>query len=67
MTKFPDQIKTIPNLTWLSLNDNEFTDLSFIDSRLKKLETLYLYSNKVKSISNETRFLGNLKELLIFG
>ncbi|MGL5945692.1 MAG: hypothetical protein ACRCZV_05955, partial [Sediminibacterium sp.] len=36
------------------------------DSRLNKLEILYLYTNKVNNISKETRHLGNLKELLIF-
>lgn len=63
---FPDKIKTLPNLIWLSLNDNKFNDISFIDQRLKKLEILYLYTNRIKNISTETKFLGNLKELLIF-
>lgn len=41
----PDQVKNIPNLIWLSLDNNKFQDLTFIDSRLSKLQMLYLYSN----------------------
>jgi Leucine-rich repeat (LRR) protein len=66
LTEFPEQIKTIPNLTWLSLNDNELRDISFIDNRLGKLEKLYLYSNEIEHFPKEIKYLPHLKELLIF-
>ncbi|MEJ8757572.1 leucine-rich repeat domain-containing protein [Pontibacter sp. H259] len=34
--------------------------------RLEKLEMLDLYTNEIKSISDETKYLKNLKELQIF-
>jgi hypothetical protein len=61
LTIFPEQIKSIPNLTSLSLNSNEFANFSFIDDRLNKLKTLDLYSNQVTTISKETYHLTNLK------
>src|SRR5690606_33249756 len=68
LTTFPEKIKTIPSLKWLSLQNNKLADITFIDERLQKLETLYffLYSNVIKSLTQETKFLGNVRELLIF-
>jgi len=66
LSKFPEKIKTIPHLKWLSIEENEFKDLEFVDSNLSELRTLQVYTNKIKRISDNVRYLSNLRELLIF-
>lgn len=65
LTVFPEHIKAIPHLKSLSIQENNFKDLDFLDTKLLGLETLHVYSNKLRSMKGIDLLL-NLRELLIF-